>query len=81
MGKDNADFTVSFAVRYGTNSGNWNSMLHKGNGDGERTPAFWRYPGQNGIHARISTTGSANDGIDKSGNLDDGEWHYITYLK
>ncbi len=81
MGDNDGDFTVSFALRYGDNDGNWNNMLHKGNSDGERTPAMWRYPGQNGIHARITGPNNGNDGVDKSGNLDYGVWTYITYLK
>jgi hypothetical protein len=45
MGKDNGDFTVSWAMKITTNHGDWRNVFHKGSTDGERQPACWRYPG------------------------------------
>jgi len=40
LGKDNADFTVSFALHQTQAQGDWRNLLHKGNTNGERTPAI-----------------------------------------
>ena len=82
LGKDNADFTVSFGLLQ-TQPGNeeWRVLFHKGNSDGERTPAIWKFYGNTGFHARISTTSSGNEGIDSSPAVELNKWVYITYLK
>ena len=81
LGKDNADFTVSFAMLQTQEQGDWRNILHKGNANGERTPAIWKHYGNTGFHARISTTAGGNEGIGNSPAVELNRWYYITYLK
>ena len=82
LGKHNADFTVSFALIQTENQNNgFKNLIHKGNNDRERTPAIWKLPTNTGFHARISTTGSWNSGIDNSPAVKLNQWVYLTYLK
>jgi hypothetical protein len=81
LGKDGADFTVSFALLQTQELSGWRSLLHKGNNDGERTPAIWKFHNNNGFHPRISTTAGGNEGIDSSPVVGLNEWVYLTYLK
>ncbi len=81
MGRDNGDFTVSWTMKIITNNGDWRNVFHKGASDGERQPACWRYPGQNGLHARIDTTSGGNQGIDKSTNVEYDRWYHYSYVK
>ncbi len=61
--------------------GDWRNILHKGNANGERTPAIWKHYGNTGFHARISTTAGGNEGIGNSPAVELNRWYYITYLK
>jgi hypothetical protein len=82
LGWDNGDFTVSFALIQTQELGSeWRNLMHKGNSDGERTFAIWKYYSNTGLHARISTDASGNDGIDASKVMDLNRWYYITYQK
>jgi hypothetical protein len=81
MGMDDADFTVSWAMSQANNFGDWRNILHKGNSDGERTPAIWKYPGQSGLHCRIGTTNNGNNGVDALGVMEWNKWYYVTYRK
>ena len=60
LGTDNGEFTVSWTMQINNNDGDWRNIFHKGASDGERQPACWRYPGQNGLHARIDTASGGN---------------------
>ncbi len=81
LGKDNGDFTVSFALLQTQEQGDWRNLIHKGNSNGERTPAIWKHYGNTGFHARISTTANGNEGISNSPAVELNRWYYLTYLK
>ncbi len=82
LGADNGDFTVSLAlIQTQDCNGEWKNVFHKGNNDGERTPAMWKYPHNTGFHARISTTAGGNEGINNSPAVDYNRWYYIAYHK
>ena len=51
--------------------------MHKGNTSNERTFAFWRHASNNGLHCRISTSHSSNEGLD-SDPIPLNKWVYIT---
>jgi hypothetical protein len=53
--------------------------MHKGNADGERTFAIWKFHSTTGLHPRISTDASGNDGIDSTDAMELNRWYYITY--
>jgi hypothetical protein len=80
LGKDGADFTVSFGLLQTQDQGDWRNLIHKGNGDGERTPAIWKHHANRGLHARISTESGGNQGIDNSAAMELNQWVYITYV-
>jgi hypothetical protein len=81
LGKDGAAFTVSFALKQTQEQGDWRNLIHKGSNDGERTPAIWKFYGNTGFHARVSTTASNNEGIDSSPAVELDKWVFLTYLK
>ena len=82
LGQNNADFTVSFAMHQVVEAdGAWKNLIHKGNSNGERTPAIWRYTTNTGLHPRCTTTGNSNDGIGVTAVMNLNQWYYITYLK
>ena len=82
LGDNNGDFTVSLAlIQTQDCNGPWRNVFHKGNNDGERTPAMWKYPHNTGFHARIGTTASPNEGINNSPAVDYNVWYYISYHK
>ena len=65
LGRDNADFTVSFGLHQTVaHGGEWKNLMHKGNSDGQRTFAIWKFHSTTGLHPRISTDASGNDGVD-----------------
>ncbi len=55
LGKDNADFTISFALLQTQDQGDWRNLIYKGNSNGERTPAIWKHYANTGFHVRMST--------------------------
>jgi hypothetical protein len=82
LGIDDHDFTVSFGLKQSKkHGGEWKNLMHKGNADGQRTFAIWKYYSNTGLRARISTDASGNDGIDASKTMELNRWYYITYQK
>ncbi len=79
---DTRDFTVGFWMRLDQGfTGQWRTVMHKGNTAQERTFAMWMHPSSNRFHFRISTTGSWNDGGNSVSQIPVGEWTHITYVK
>jgi hypothetical protein len=81
LGKDGADFTVSFALLQTQEIYGWRSLLHKGNVDAERSPGIWKHADNTGIYSMISTVSGGSQGIENSAVLPLNEWVYYTYLK
>ena len=61
LGKDGADYTVSFALLQTTDSTDgWRNLIHKGHNDGQRSPAIWKWPATTSLHARIDMDTGGN---------------------
>jgi len=83
VGKTGSDFSVTYWMRP-TNpfTGAWRSVIHKGNANTDRTFAMWMRPGDEKMHARISTTSNWNEGINGSTSpLALNTWTHVTYVK
>ncbi|MEM1109692.1 MAG: LamG-like jellyroll fold domain-containing protein [Planctomycetota bacterium] len=82
VGSNNADFSVSFWVYLGADSTSaYQSVIHKGNANYERTFAIWLLPGSSRLHFRISTTTSSNHGSDSVAALAVDDWTHVAYVK
>jgi hypothetical protein len=81
LGKDGADFTVSFALLQTQEVYGWRTLLHKGNVESDRTPGIWKHADNTGIYSSISTVSGGYQGIANSAVLALNEWVYLTYLK
>ncbi|WP_055565380.1 LamG-like jellyroll fold domain-containing protein [Streptomyces atriruber] len=82
IGTDGTDFTVAFHLRLEQGfTGQWRSLLHKGAVNQERTFALWFNPGDNRLHARISTTADWNEGLDTTAQVPVGRWVHVAYVK
>ncbi|MFO0701100.1 MAG: LamG-like jellyroll fold domain-containing protein [Nitrospira sp.] len=82
LGKDGADFTVSFWFRLAQDhTGSWRCIMHKGKSTYQRTFALWMVPSDNRIHFRISTDQEFNSGGNSSTELTLNAWHHIAYVK
>lgn len=82
LGKDGADFTVSFWFRLAQDhTGAWRCIMHKGKSTYQRTFALWMVPGENRVHFRISTDHDYSEGGNSSALLTLNAWHHIAYVK
>ena len=66
--------TISFWLKLNSIQSGWNSILHVGNSNGERQPAFWMYPSSDRLHHRMSSNGNWNSGTDPVVRVPIGEW-------
>jgi Ca2+-binding RTX toxin-like protein len=82
VGANNADFSVAFWFQLETGpSGQWRSVIHKGNTAQERGFSIWLHPDSNKVHYRISTSAQWNEGSDSNAFLQEKKWHHIAYVK
>ncbi|MCU7554490.1 LamG domain-containing protein [Alteromonas sp. ASW11-19] len=75
-------FTVSFHLNItGARSG-WSSILHVGNTNFQRWPGFWLTPGNTGLHSRMSTSSSWNNGFADTAPLPIGPnaWTHVAMI-
>ncbi len=77
VGKDHSDFAVSFAYMSTAYIASYTALMHKGNTPSERTFGFWRHKNNKGLHCRISTSHSYNEGLN-SDPIPLNKWVYIT---
>lgn len=66
--------TVSFWMRLDSIQSGWNSILHVGNSNSERHPAFWMYPSSDRLHYRMGSATGWNTGVDPIIPVVVGEW-------
>jgi len=72
------NFVVSFGLTvHGKNSEGWESILHVGHQDMERSPGFWLHPKSCKLHVRLSDTVSNNSGYDPSRELEIGREYQV----
>lgn len=82
LGKDGADFSVSFWFRLEqTATGSFRVIMHKGNNTYQRTFGLWMHPNTNHIIYAISTNQTWGTGSVSSTPLKLNEWHHIAYVK
>jgi len=82
LGKDGADFTVSFWFRLAQDhTGAWRCIMHKGKSTYQRTFALWMVPWNNQVHFRISTNHNYSEGGNSSTELILNRWYHIAYVK
>ncbi|MEM9081299.1 MAG: LamG-like jellyroll fold domain-containing protein, partial [Verrucomicrobiota bacterium] len=82
VGKNNADFSVSFWFYLRESAtGAWRALMHKGNANAERTFASWMTPSNNTLHYRISTTASGNEGTNSKAEIAINQWTHVTFVK
>merc|ERR1712154_491337 len=78
------NFVVSFDLAvHGKNSEGWESILHVGHANMERSPGFWLHPKSCRLHVRLSDTQSNNVSFfvdDKLQTFRANVWH-ITRFK
>jgi hypothetical protein len=82
IGNNGSDFSVAFWIylREG-HTGQWRSIMHKGNTNTERTFALWMRTRENRIHYRISTNANWNEGGDSVNQIELKRWTHICYIK
>jgi len=72
------NFVVSFDLTvHGKNSEGWESILHVGHANMERSPGFWLHPKSCRLHVRLSDTASNNSGYDPTLELEMGRRYRI----
>ena len=82
VGKNGADFSVSFWIRLEQDAGNtFHTILHKGNNPEQRTFALWLAPGARKLLFRVSTSASTAEGTLTTSNLPYLEWAHIALVK
>lgn len=82
LGESNSDFSVALWVNLqAPPSGQWRTLLHKGNASTARTPSLFLWPATNRIHYRVSTTGNWNQGGDSVGLLPLNTWTHLAMVK
>ncbi|HSH80569.1 MAG TPA: LamG-like jellyroll fold domain-containing protein, partial [Herpetosiphonaceae bacterium] len=82
VGKNNGDFSVVLSILLRANgTGQWRSLIRKGNTDAERTFAIWLHPSNNRVHYRLSTTAGANEGGDSIAQIPLNTWAELAYVK
>ncbi|MEM1446387.1 MAG: PQQ-dependent sugar dehydrogenase [Planctomycetota bacterium] len=82
LGADDADLAVSFWIKPEAGpTGDWRSVIQKGNANAERTFAMFLRPNDMRLHYRISTTSSVNEGGDTNAELAVDQWTHVAYVK
>merc|ERR1712228_1085721 len=72
------NFVISFGmVVHGKNCNEWESVLHIGCQNMERSPGFWLHPKSMKLHVRLSDTSSNNTGYDPNMELEKGKFYEI----
>ena len=62
---------------HGKNCDGWESVLHVGAQNMERSPGFWLHPKSMKLHVRLSDTSSNNTGYDPNMELEKGKFYQI----
>ena len=82
LGANNADFSFSLRVNLQEDAtGEWRSLIRKGDNWDTRTPTIQLHPTTNNLHFRASTTEFWNEGGDSFATLRVGEWTDISVVK
>jgi len=72
------NFVVSFGmVVHGKNCNEWESILHVGAENKERSPGIWLHPKSMKLHVRLSDTANWNTGYDPNMELEKGKLYKI----
>jgi len=72
------NFVVCFDLMvHGKNSEGWESILHVGHENMQRSPGFWLHPKSCRLHVRLSDTTSNNSGYDPTMELEVGRSYRI----
>eukprot|EP01083_Nonionella_stella_P170591 580883_1 len=72
------NFVISFGmVINGKNCNEWESILHIGHENMQRSPGFWLHPKSYQLHVRLSDTQSNNTGYDPNVELEKGVLYQI----
>ena len=81
VGKDGQDFSVAFWMNLSQGStGQWRTLMHKGNSNTQRTFAMWLMPNSNQLHVAVSTDASWNQTVNSS-IIELDTWTHVTYVK
>ncbi len=89
LGKENADFSVSFWIYPGIgHNGNWRAVMYKGHEDAalsvatsNRTFGIWLHPDSNQLHYRIGTINNPNEGGESVQEVALNRWTHVAYVK
>ncbi|MEM6632597.1 MAG: PA14 domain-containing protein, partial [Bacteroidota bacterium] len=82
VGTEGKDFSIAFWINLTQSStGEWRSIMHKGESNSQRTFAMWMRPSDNRIHYRITTDANGNEGGDSQTPLPVNQWSHIAYVK
>lgn len=74
------NFVVEFAMQvHGKACSEWESILHIGNANMQRSPGFWLHPKSYKLHVRLSDTKSDNTGYDPNMELEKGGIYHIKF--
>eukprot|EP00483_Globobulimina_turgida_P005120 UN05130 len=72
------NFVVSFGMQvHGKNCDGWESILHVGHENMERSPGFWLHPKSYKLHVRLSDTNNKNTGYDPNMVLEKDTFYQI----
>lgn len=84
LGKDGADFSVTFALNLQENAtGLWRVLMRKGTAESstQRTPGIWLCPPDNRIYFRVSTKKFWNEGTTSKASVELNTWTHVAYVK
>ena len=78
---ETSDLTVTFWIYLLEDStGNWRTILSKGNSVEEITPTIMLWPKERRLHVRVSTENFWNEGIESRGIINMKQWVHLSVV-
>jgi hypothetical protein len=76
-----SDLTITFWIYLLEDStGNWRTILQKGDSEDEITPTIMFWPKQRKLHVRVSTEVLWNEGLESKAIINMKQWTHVTVV-
>lgn len=82
VGGANQNYSVTFWYKpHSQATGSWQSVMHKGNTNSQRTFSMWQHNTQNRVRAASSSTSNHNNAYDSNADIVTNQWHHLAMVQ